>query len=670
MLQSLDRESLLERSRWLAAVSGGSYIAGAYFITASRSDKGAFSSQPPWSPGSPEERHLRTSTNYLAPGVRGASWFGLNIVYGLIFNYVPIALGFGLAGRLLGWIYAAGLFPSLKISGATRDPWLATQWFWLLLGLLFVAALIAVFVRRSAERFGGRGGPFAESAEGVASTALAATLVAGIITALGPLAVSCYRWVLGRFLEAASLGSVDESSFAGRMLFASLVIGGSILIGLFCLALNSVGRVRWLSVVGAIIATLGILVGPAVAAAEGASRAGLDETRDVFETVLFGVILVIFGVAFHNGRYSMHLLYKERLQAAYAVRRTHPNLPAEEIPWSERVSLTDVMGELRAKGIRLPDLIMCASVGLNDPNIPRGRYAASFSFQEVSSGGPLAGWRSTAKYEDAGGKMLLTLPAMMAISGAAVAPMMGRFTQRQFRALYALLNFRLGVWLPNPSHDYAERLSTERLRLSEPRGRNILKYLGALLRRARIGWYEPGGLYVLREAFGLSKGDLRFVHVADGGHLDNLGLIELVRRRAASIVCFDASASRRPLTADLRRTVSLVRSELEAEIVLDWAAVDRLDNDEGGDPILEGQVLYPDGSAGELIYVRAGVTADAPIDVAGLAHSDSSFPQTSTADQFFSDQEFEAYRALGTHLGGKVASRLRSKPEWAARPFE
>src|SRR5581483_4638075 len=39
----------------------------------------------------------------------------------------------------------------------------------------------------------------------------------------------------------------------------------------------------------------------------------------------------------------------------------------------------------------------------------------------------------------------LTLPSLMAVSGAALSPLMGRFTLPAFRFLLAVLNVRLGV---------------------------------------------------------------------------------------------------------------------------------------------------------------------------------------------------------------------------------
>ena len=43
-----------------------------------------------------------------------------------------------------------------------------------------------------------------------------------------------------------------------------------------------------------------------------------------------------------------------------------------------------------------------------------------------------------------------TLPAAVAMSGAALSPSLGKLTRRPLTFLMAMLNIRLGVWVPNP----------------------------------------------------------------------------------------------------------------------------------------------------------------------------------------------------------------------------
>jgi len=658
VLQVLDKRGVLSTARWLSAVSGGSYIAGAYWATAAMSDTTAFDDEAPWAPGSPEERYFRNSTNYLAPGVTGAIWFFLNVVYGLFFNYLPIVLGLGVCGRVLGWMYSAGLAPDLNRDGSTSPAWIEARTVALSLGILVSIAIAAIYIRRTAEKDGGRRGAFAGSIERFVQYLWAVFILVGIIAVLGPWLVTAYRGYLEVMFEWLDGGSVDVQNVELRIVSALLLLGIFVVLGLLSLAVNSLGRLRYLANVLGFVSGLVIIVGPAVAAAELSSRAGLNETADLVETGAMVLLLGWCGVVLHNGRYSMHLLYKERLQSAYMLKRTSALRPAEPLPWSSPIYLTKVESRIRERGVKLPSLVIGASVGLNDSNVPRGRFAAAFAFTAENSGGPLVGLRSTSLYETAGGKMELTLPAMMAISGAAVSPFMGRLTRMQFRALYAILNFRLGVWLPNPSHPYADELVKLRQKQRRAKRDGLRKLPLRFLTWARIGWYEPGALYVLREAFGLSSTRLRFVHVADGGHLDNLGLVELARRRCSKIVCFDATAAQGPLTADLARTASILRSELDCELRFTHRELEELEDGRGQSPCIRGELIYPDGETVPVIYVRAAVSSTTGLDARLLAARDSTFPYTSTLDQFFDDQEFEAYRTLGQELGAEAARQL------------
>ncbi|MBI3230989.1 MAG: patatin-like phospholipase family protein, partial [Burkholderiales bacterium] len=101
----------------------------------------------------------------------------------------------------------------------------------------------------------------------------------------------------------------------------------------------------------------------------------------------------------------------------------------------------------------------------------------------------------------------------IAISGAAVSPAMGYHSSPSMSFLLTLFNLRLGQWCPNP-------------------------------RQAK--WQSSGpsvGLFcMMRELFGLADANSNYVYLSDGGHFENLGVYELVRRRCRLIVVVDASA--------------------------------------------------------------------------------------------------------------------------------
>lgn len=70
-----------------------------------------------------------------------------------------------------------------------------------------------------------------------------------------------------------------------------------------------------------------------------------------------------------------------------------------------------------------------------------------------------------------------------------------------------------------------------------------------------------------------------------------------------------------------------------------------------------GWEYEPDGQdrhVGLLVYIKASLTGDEPVDIEHykLAHAD--FPHESTVDQFFSESQFESYRALGYHCANEL----------------
>ena len=62
-----------------------------------------------------------------------------------------------------------------------------------------------------------------------------------------------------------------------------------------------------------------------------------------------------------------------------------------------------------------------------------------------------------------------------------------------------------------------------------------------------------------------------------------------------------------------------------------------------------GKIHYSDGTEGYLIYMKSSLTADAETAVLAYKTSHPDFPHETTADQFFSDDQFESYRMLGLH---------------------
>ena len=75
------------------------------------------------------------------------------------------------------------------------------------------------------------------------------------------------------------------------------------------------------------------------------------------------------------------------------------------------------------------------------------------------------------------------------------------------------------------------------------------------------------------------------------------------------------------------------------------------------------RIRYPKGQRGSqdefgyLLYVKLSLTGNEGEFIRRYRLDEPAFPHHSTADQFFSEEQFEAYRSLGEHVGNKLFLR-------------
>src|SRR5436189_3051536 len=133
------------------------------------------------------------------------------------------------------------------------------------------------------------------------------------------------------------------------------------------------------------------------------------------------------------------------------------------------------------------------------------------------------------------------LGTCVAISGAAASPNAGYHTSTAVAFLLTLFNVRLGWWLGNP----------------------------ARFQKAKKPSPAFGLPYLAVELFGLANTDKSFVNVSDGGHFENLGIYELVRRRCKYIICCYGCQDSAFAFEDLGNAIRKCRSDFGAEIEID-----------------------------------------------------------------------------------------------------
>src|SRR5262249_42485459 len=181
-----------------------------------------------------------------------------------------------------------------------------------------------------------------------------------------------------------------------------------------------------------------------------------------------------------------------------------------------------------------------------------GRDADFFFFSPLYAGSDITGYVPMWQYEKATHSTPLDLATAMAISGAAVSTTMGPKTVRPLAPSLALLNIRLGYWLQNP--------------------RTIQRKLRQTLRRPLL---PPAfDFFVQWEMLGRGYTETsNVIYLTDGGHVENLGIYELLRRRCRVIICVDAEADpdlRFSSFVDLHRYAGI---DLGIDIDLPWESI-------------------------------------------------------------------------------------------------
>lgn len=327
-------------------------------------------------------------------------------------------------------------------------------------------------------------------------------------------------------------------------------------------------------------------------------------TLAIEQAVALGLALVFLFVDFN--RTSVHDFYRDRIGAAFT-----PDNPR----------LSEFVDE--------PGPLHLINVALNvpseaDPSL-RDRRADFFTLSCLHVGGPRTGYAPTPALEQA--RRDFTLTSAVAISGAAASPNMGSFTDSLIRPIMTLLNIRLGYWVPHPA---------------------------ALLGGA--SGFMPRLNYLLREMTGDLTTETKLVNISDGGHLENLGAFELLRRRCKLIIIGDGGAGTN--FDALALLIRFARTDLNADIEID---LDDLRNGADGLATKQaalGTVHYADGSVGRILYLKSCLTGREPPDVRYYKDTHPAFPGESTADQWFDDAQFDAYLSLGEEVVDSLFHQL------------
>jgi hypothetical protein len=154
---------------------------------------------------------------------------------------------------------------------------------------------------------------------------------------------------------------------------------------------------------------------------------------------------------------------------------------------------------------------------------------------------------------------------------------------------------------------------------------------------------------LIREAFGETTDEREFVYLSDGGHFENLGLYEMVRRRCRLIVVIDGGCDPGFVFEDLGNALRKIRIDFKIPIRFQHQPGSPL-----GDRTRRCALATIDYSAvdgpcepGRLIYIKPLLLGTETPDVRSYADAYPTFPHQSTAEQWFDESQTESYRELG-----------------------
>lgn len=673
-LQVLREREILGQAEYLSAVSGGAYISIAHHMLVSDSLK-ALGSEPaaegdlfgelsPFAPGSPEEKHLRDNTTYIAPGTLGRLWVGLNLAFATLAGLLTLLSVLYLVSGAVGLGYRAWLEPGTGTGGV----WGRLLPYGALPALVVFGISVGLVICLYARRVKTRARALRWLQPAILVTFMASVILAFFLVALpliimtsgDPRKVHGWQGALWPFLTLAGYGG---SSWVAKLVKQKAVSG----LG------GKISAKRWLTIAGSLSGILALLVPMVLFAYRVAWGPGPWPHKWLAVTAGAIIGLVLLVRFFSSAALPIaHVFYRDRLGVPFVGRR----IKKREIPptfayvqdvWQQ----ASLFSQLRegAGDAKLPKLVVCATANMVGSGIPPGRGGVSITFEKNYSGGPTVGYVETSELEREAGDAL-TLPGMMAISGAAFSSTMGWHTIASLRLLMTVFNITLGSWIPNPARSASRRTAIE-LRQSHATGDDVAptNSSGGVGKVARP---HLGPSYLFREAFGAGmNAKQKRLFVSDGGHWENLGLVELLRRGCGRIICFDAAGDDLQHFATMGRAVSLARSELGVEIIFNHVhggerqVPQDLLTPEKDSPFtkktcVRATIKYPNGKKGVLFFVKAVVAKDAPEDAIAYQGHDPKFPCHSTVDQFFDDEQFESYRAIGRHAAAQVEGELHT----------
>lgn len=369
------------------------------------------------------------------------------------------------------------------------------------------------------------------------------------------------------------------------------------------------------------------------------------------QNLIMGVLLAAVAIALvmawrTNVNYvGLHRFYRDRLMEAFMpAPKSVLDDVIEVSPGADRLSLSELWVTRGERRYPYP-ILNANAIMINDRNRKLSwRGGDNFIMSPLFVGSTATGWERTERHVAKNGP--LSLASAMAASGAAFnanAAYVGAGVTRDrlLSIVMVLLNLRLGMWVGRPSQ----------------KGRGIVTH--------EPNHVNPGLRYGLTRA-GYSRNSA-FVELTDGGHFDNLGVYELVRREVSLIVAIDGEEDPTIAMPALYSVVNRVREDFQTTIDLDKGLEDLVPTDAPGypsgaklvkSPFVVAPIRYPSGKEGTLLYIKLCLAPAIGFVARGYRAQNTSFPHQPTTNQFFVPEQIDAYLEIGYVNAGAALDRL------------
>jgi len=368
------------------------------------------------------------------------------------------------------------------------------------------------------------------------------------------------------------------------------------------------------------------------------------------------IVTAVAGLAasyFVNiNRFSLHALYRNRLIRGYLGASRQERHPDQFTGFdaADNMPVYGLWPPLATQGAGAHCLFHVINIALNVVSTKRlawqERKAESFTVTPRHCGSAYLGFRPTNEYGERPGRGGITLGTAVAISGAAASPNMGYHSSPSVTLLLALFNVRLGWWLGNPGQHGQSKNGEKLYQTDGPK------------------WAAKPLFY---EAFGQTTDQSHYVYLSDGGHFENLALYEMVRRRCRFIVAIDCGCDPDFAFEDLGNAVRKIYIDLGIRIQFRGLENLHVRPDKGASAdtpyFAIGDIDYEsaDGSApdrnGHILYIKPAYHGSEGAGIRSYAVANKDFPHESTADQWFTESQFESYRSLGLEIGNRVLEK-------------